>query len=593
MGEFVGIDPGGAERLTHQLAIGKNILGQTRPGLEAAIAEAGASWTGPPGVSAMHRSWAFFDDTQRDLKWRMDTLRQLVPSSGNGLLSVFFTFDSEAEAARQGKADAALITAALKKHDVENSVNSWRKVAEALAGSKEKVTDPAYAASLLTALGPDRFRALFMQWMKDKGPAALEKGLPPAVRQQAREALGPLADAYANAERAGRLGPDWQQKFMQTTDPGVLTALVTMSKPSSTLLNRVASRVLGRSLAADGTTSPNWNLDALMEAYSANPEALQTLLAENKDAAGGLLHPVRVMQTGVPNYEERLADVLDRALRPGAGDDRTRERAWINIINGMGAEGTPWLGGQWIQRVVGDGFDGSPVTRVLARNVTPYLDEFARVQVKESSPKLRKLYPDPPWNGLAADDTGRFLGVLMQDKAAADTLLKAWHAYTVNMDIGRFHPYDSDEQVRARFVAMSALSGGAANLLLRGSAHAEWSDDEYAEWLAGVMLMPVDWLSNKYWPIDDPSAATARDRGQDDLKDSMKKMITDYLDGKTAATAETVAGDIVDLQNRWVTESLAQHRQKPLTDEDQDMIDKAFRGRLYKSLVDALQTRGG
>jgi hypothetical protein len=103
MGEFVGIDPRGAGELIRQMETGKDILGRTRHGLEAAIAEAGASWTGRQGVAAMHRSWAFFDDTQRDLKWRIDTIKQMVPTSGDGLLSGVLTFASETEAARQGK----------------------------------------------------------------------------------------------------------------------------------------------------------------------------------------------------------------------------------------------------------------------------------------------------------------------------------------------------------------------------------------------------------------------------------------------------------------------------------------------------------
>ncbi|MEV1168119.1 hypothetical protein [Nonomuraea sp. NPDC049784] len=594
MGEFVGIDPSGAEQLMRQLTIGKSVLAQTRPGLEAAIAEAGASWTGPQGVAAMHRSWAFFDDTQRDLKWRMDTLKQMVPNSGNGLLSGVLTFNNEAEAARQGKADAAPIAAALKQHDVQNSVKSWRDVTAAVAATKQKLNDPAYAASLLAALGPDRFRALFRHWMKDKGPAAMDMGLPPSVLQQGREDLGPLAEAYANAERAGRLGEEWREKFMEGTDPGTLTALVAMSKPSSTLLNQVARRVLGRPLTADTPSSPNWNLNVLVEAYDADPQALQTLLAESKDAAGSLLHPGRWRSTRLPDFEKRLAGVLDKALRPGAGDDRVRERAWLNIISGVGVDGTPWLGGQWIQNaLVLPKFKDSPVSQVLAKNVVPYLDKLARVQAKQSSPKLTSLYPPPPWDKLNADVASRFFGAVMQDKGAADTLLKAWHEYTTNMDIGRFHPFDNDEKMRAGFVAHSALSGGAANLLLEGSAHAEWSDDEYADWIAGVMLMPVDWLSNKYWPIDNPSTATARDRGQDDAKDALKEMITDYFDGKTPETAEAVADKIITVQTTWVIESLRQHKQEPLTEADQDMVEKAFRGRLYDALVDALKKRGG
>lgn len=594
MGEFVGIDPSGAEQLMRQMTVGKDVLGRTRPGLEAAIAESGASWTGQQGVAALHRSWAFFDDTQRDLKWRMDTLKQMVPSSGNGLLSGFLTFDNEADATRQAKADAAPIAAALKQHDVQNSAKTWRDVTAAVAATSGKLNDPAYAASLLAALGPDTFRTLFMHWMKDKGPAAMEMGLPPSVLQQGREDLGPLAEAYANAERAGRLAEEWRSKLVESTDPGMLTALIAMSKPSSTLLNQVARRVLGRPLTADAPTSPNWNLNVLVEAYDADPQALQTLLAESKDVAASLLHPGRWRSTRLTDFEQRLAGVLDKALRPGAGDDHVRERAWLNIINGVGADGTPWLGGQWIQNALAlPKFKDSPVSQVLAKNVVPYLDKLARAQAKESSPSLTSLYPPAPWDKLNADVVSRFLGAVMQDKAAADTLLKAWHEYTTSMDIGQFHPFDSDENMRAGFVLRSALSGGAANLLLEGSAHAEWSDDEYADWLAGVMLMPVDWLSNKYWPIDNPSTATARDRGQDDAKDALKEMITNYFDGKTPGTAEAVADKIVDRQVRWVTDSLAQHRQKPLTETDQDMIDKAFRGRLYDALVDALKTRGG
>ncbi|MEV4838607.1 hypothetical protein AB0K05_29180 [Nonomuraea sp. NPDC049486] len=587
MGEFVGIDPLGAEQLVRQMAAGKDVLARTRHGIEAAIAEAGPSWTGSQGVAAMHRSWALFDETQRDLKWRMDTLKQMVPTAGTGMLSASFAFDSEKEAARQGKADAAPVAEALRQHEVENSVESWRKVTAATAAAKGKLNDPAYAAALLTTLGPDKFRALFMHWLRDKGPA-MDKGLPPGVLRQGSETLGPLAEAYANAERAGRLGEEWGGKFMETTQPGVLTALVAMSKPSSGLLNQVALRVLGRPLAADLPTSQNWNLNVLVEAYDADPQALRTLLADHKEAAGWLLHPERFLRTGIPDFETKLAGVLDKALQPGAGDQGTRDRAWLNVIGGVGAEDSPWLGGQW-----GRAFQDSPISQALARNVTPYLDALARGQAKESSPKLTPLYPAPPWDKLDPDVASRFVGALMQDKVAADALFKASHEYTVGLDIGRFQPFDSDDDVRAGYVAHSALAGGVANLLLAGSTYAEWSDDEYADWIAGVMTLPVDWLSNKYWPIDDPTTATARDRLQDDGKDVLKDFIKDYLDKQTPGTADTVAKKIVDQQTRWVIDSLAQHKQKPLTVWDEDVVEKTFSGRLYKALVDALERRGG
>ncbi|MGP3962735.1 hypothetical protein ACTWPT_42760 [Nonomuraea sp. 3N208] len=585
MGEFVGIDPSGAEQLMRQMTVGKDVLGRTRPGLEAAIAESGASWTGPPGVAAMHRSWAFFDDTQRDLKWRMDTLKQMVPASENGVLSGLFTFNSEAEATRQGKADAAPIVGALKQHEIENSVESWRKVTAATAATKEKLNDPAYAAALLSALGPDKFRALFMHWMENKGPA-MDKGLPPSVLKEGRETLGPLAEAYANAERAGRLGEEWGEQFIKTTQPGVLTALVAMSKPSTKLLNQVALRVLGRPLTADLPTSQNWNLNVLVDAYDANPQALQTLLAENKDAAGWLLHPQRARQSGIPDFEKRLAGVLDKALRPGAGVDSVRDRAWFNIIRGMGAEESPWIGGSW------GTFKDSPISEILAENVVPYLDQLARGQSKRDSPELTRLFPRAPWDGLDPDTASRFMGGLMQDKDAANTLMKAMQNYTAGMDIGQFRPF-GDEAIQREFTSRAALAGGAANLLLSGSAHAEWTDDEYADWLAGVALIPVSWLSNKYWPIEDATTATGRDVALDEAKDGLKGMITDYLDKKTPATAATVADAIVRQQVQWINESLAQHGQKPLTEEQQNEVRMAIRGRLYDGLKKALEARGG
>ncbi|MBF8186246.1 hypothetical protein ITP53_10910 [Nonomuraea sp. K274] len=585
MGEFVGIDPSRAEQLIREMASSKDVLGRTRHGLEAAIAEAGASWTGPAGVVAMHRSWAFFDETQRDLKWRMDTLKQMVPTSGNGLLSVFLPFNSETEAARQGKADAGPIAEALKQHEIESSVESWRKVTAVTVVTKEKLNDPAYASALLNSLGPDKFRALFMHWMKDKGPA-MDRGLPPGVLQQGRESLGPLAEAYANAERAGRLGEEWRGKFMETTQPGVLTALVAMSKPSSRLLNQVALRVLGRPLAADLPTSPNWNLNALVEAYDADPQALQTLLADNKDAAGWLLHPQRARMSGVAGLEEKLAGVLDKALKPGAGTDGVRDQAWFNIIRGMGAEDSPWISGSW------GTIKDSPISETLARNVTPYLDQLARGQSKRDSPELKAVFPTPPWDTLAPDDASRFMGGLMQDKDAANALMKASQDYTLGLDIGRFRPF-GDEATQEQYTSRAALAGGAANLMLSGSTHAEWTDDEYADWLAGVALLPVSWLSNKYWPIQDATVATGRDAGLDEAKDGLKGVITDYFDKKTSATADDVADGIVQRQAEWVNDSLNQHGQKPLTDAQQNEVRMAFRGRLYDALVKALKQRGG
>lgn len=586
MGEFVGIDPGRADQLIQQMEAGKRVLASTRPGLEAAITEARDAWTGQQGVSAMHRSWAFFDESQRDLKWRIDTIRRIVPSGAQGLVIAFFTFATESDAAQQGKSDAATIAETLKRHNVENTVESWRKVADALAATGENVDDPAYAAALLEALGSDSFRATFMHWMNDRGPAAMQKGVPPGTLEQAQGSLGQLARAYSSAEGAGRLGEEWRGKLVETTELSVLTSLVALARQSDTFLNQVATRLLSRPLTAESSTGQNWNLNALVEAYDANPQALQRLLAEDRRIAGWLLHPGRFRTTGISSFEERLAGVLDKALRPGAGVASLRDLAWLNLINGLGTEDTPWLGGQW------GTFKDSPVSRSLAENVTPYLDQLARGQAKLSSPDLVALHPAPSWDKLDPGIASRFIGALMQDKAAASVLMKASHDYTVGLDIGRFRPF-GDESTQAEYTSRTALAGGLANLVLSGSTHAEWSDDEYAEWLADTMTLPIDWLSNKYWPINDPTTATARDKSLDDTKNVFKDMITGYLDEKTPENARKVADQIAAQQARLVFESLEQHGQRPLTIYQQDEVRMAFRGRLYNALVDALEKRGG
>jgi hypothetical protein len=252
----------------------------------------------------------------------------------------------------------------------------------------------------------------------------------------------------------------------------------------------------------------------------------------------------------------------------------------------MGAKDSPWIGGSW------GTLDNSPISETLAKNVAPYLDQLARGQSKRDSAELTEVHPRPPWDGVHPDDASRFMGGLMQDKDAAQTLMKASQDYTLGLDIGRFRPF-GDEAIQAQYTNRAALAGGAANLMLSGSTYAEWSDDEYADWLATVALLPVSWVSNKYWPIQDATVATARDAGLDEAKDGFKGMITDYLDKKTPETAGGVANKIVNRLADWVNDSLDEHGQKPLTTSQRNEVRMSFRGRLYAALKDALEARGG
>jgi hypothetical protein len=586
MGEFVGIDPLGAEKLIRQMETGKDVLGRARPGLEAAIAEAGQEWAGREGVAAMHRTWAFFHESQQDLKWRVNTIKRMVPTQQKGMLTSTFPFSNETEAAQAAKKDAAAITEALKRHDQHLSGQSWSEVEKALAALKGRADDPAYAAALLAALGPKTFQKLFRDWMNTHAKGDRRGLTPDALKRAGDSSPGLLAKAFASAESSGRLGNEWQ-KMVETAPSDILTALVALAPQSGAFLNKVATNLLNRPPNSDAfPTDPNWNLYNLAKAYQTNPEAFQRLLAEHQKEAGVLLDAYTIRSTGVPAYEEALAKALNGALKPGFGPDDVRERAWLTVINSIGSEHTLWVGGS-----LGT-FANSPISRVLAQNIKPILDHLARGQAQRNSPKMPHLGPRPPWDKLDPAVSARFLGALMQDSTAAKGLMKAGREYTQELDMGRYHPFDPSNYKQEAHINLAERTGALANLLLAGSTYAEWSDDEYAEQIAGYLLMPVDYF-DQYFPVASKIVSTGKAKGLDEVKDALKGMITDYLDKKTPDTAETVAGKLIDEQIAWLDRSLREHGLPAMTTSQMAFMRDAMEGRLQNALLDALKRRGG
>ncbi|MBT2232297.1 hypothetical protein [Nonomuraea sp. NEAU-A123] len=586
MGEFVGVDPLGAEKLIRQMEAGKDVLGRARPGLEAAIAEAGEDWAGRGGVTPMHRTWAFFHESQQDLKWRVGTIKRMVATQQKGMLTGTFPFSSETEAMQAARKDAAAIADALKHHDQYLSGQSWSEVEKALAALKGRADDPAYAAALLTALGTQTFQKLFRDWMNTQAKGDRRGLAPDALKRAGDASPGLLAKAFASAEGSGRLGNDWR-KMVETAPSDILTALVRLAPQSGTFLNQVATNLLNRPPNSDAyPTDPNWNLYNLAKAYQANPEAFQRLLAEHQKEAGVLLDAYTITTTGVPAYEEALAKALHGALKPGSGADDVRGRAWLTVINSIGSENTFWVGGG-----IGT-FANSPISRVLAQDIEPILDNLARGQAERNSPKMPYLGPSPPWDKLDPTVSARFLGALMQDPAAADTLMKAGTEYTKELDMGRFHPFDPSNYKQEAHINLAERTGALSNLLLAGSTYAEWSDDEYADRLAGFVLMPVDYF-DEHFPISSKIVSTGKAKGLDEVKDALKGMITDYLDKKTPNTAEKVADKLIDEQISWLDGSLRAHGLAPMTTSQMGFMRDAMEGRMQDALLDALKRRGG
>ncbi len=586
LGEFVGIDPGKAYQLIRQMETAKGILAGVRPRMEDSIAAAGADWAGTAGTAATHRAWAFFNDSQRDLKWRIGTITQLHPTTMGGMLTAKLPFATEAQATAAGRMTGAAIAEAFTAHMADGSPESWTKVETALAEAKAGTADAAYAAGLLAAIGgPAGFRNLFSQWMSVNATGP-HRGLSPKALAKAKDSLGPLAAAFAGADKAGWLDGRWRRELLEQANPATLSAMLVLARQSDDFLNQAAMRLLQSPWAGFQPTSPDadWNTHWLVEAYDANPEALQKLLASEPKAAGLLLRPELVKGTSTPEFEKLLADVLGKTLNKDAGDPVTREMAWFNLVNGLGYEGSEKVSGHFAT------LQHSPINVVLATNLAPYLEQFTLGQARATSPSLG-MNPAFPWNRQDPNVAARFFGALMQDPAAVKILQKQFQQYAQGLDIGKAHPFSSDPEVRAEYTRLSAKAGGLANLLLGGSTYAEFNDDEFIDLVSDAVLLPADYAINSLRV--GPAVATAIGFEANGPKDGVADLLKDYLDKNTPDTATAVADAIVTTEVASVIRSLQLHNQKPLTDEDKDQLLQAFRGRLYPALVKALENRGG
>ena len=79
----------------------------------------------------------------------------------------------------------------------------------------------------------------------------------------------------------------------------------------------------------------------------------------------------------------------------------------------------------------------------------------------------------------------------------------------------------------------------------------------------------------------------------DGVKDSLKKMITDYLDGKTPGSAEDVARRLADAQVDAMIDSLRANGHGLPTNLDQNTLRKAVMGGMLGAVTNALRIRGG
>ena len=601
MAEFVGIEPGGARQLINRMEAAKEWLGTLRPSLEAAIHAAGPDWAGTQGTAAMHRAWAFFDESQRDLKWRIETITRLVvtnmdgaevtPDEGTLMLTARFPFRNPTEAAEAGKRAGEAIAKELQEYRSLLTPESLREVNAAIAAAEKGLGDPAFAAAALQAIGPETFRVFFDHWVQENAPG-LRRGLDPPAIKRADSSLGVLARLFATADHTGKLGEQWHKELLQKADPAALSALLALAPQSTRFLNGAAYKLISHPSAGQNHFSPfaDWNTHWVINAYLGRPQDLQKLLATEPTAANLLLRPELVKFATTPGLQRDLADVLGRALSQDIGDTATRDMAWYNLVNALGSERATALDGHYLS------LRNSLLDDAIVKNIRPYLEHLSFTRIRESSPALAHQFNSPaPWDKLDPDVAARFIGSLLQDDDSRKRLQLEFTNYVSDLDIGKSHPFSPDETTRALYTIGTAKSGGLANLILAGSTHAELNHDQFADLVAETVTLPADYFLN--WIGGKTNATPGESTGISYSANSHKKaisdLIRDQIDQMTPETADVVAERIIDIQLLHIFDSLRAHGHKPLTLADQDRIGQELRGRLFTALIDALKARGG
>ena len=595
MGEFVGLNPQGARLLITAMGETAQRAAALKPYLSASITQAGADWPAGPAAEVLDRCRQFLTAAQDDLSWRAQTIERIESASTkDGVKGAEFAFPSAASAHAAGIIAGDIVKAAWAAYQADPTLVDWRELQAALTDRQGKTNDPQYAAGLLTQLGASAFTGILRAGSdNDRNNRT---GYDPADLVRVKKELGPLAEAFAAADSTGKAPANLRARLLDKTPLSDLAVLLALAPQSTRFIVAAGTRLA----KASGPKSPdlNWNTHWLVKSLTHDVAATQQLLAD-PDTAKLLLRAATVKGTGTPGFERMLADVLNKALAPGAGDDALRRTAWINTIKALSDPAT-WssLAPSIHQRT---GLPApSPISPVLAEHLRQYLPDFAEIWVA-SDPENAAIKP-AAWKNLSVPEITTFLGCLFRDPAALPVLERNYSAFVGKVDLGEGHPFGDAategerQKQRNVFFDRASVAAAVASLLINGLHKADLSEEEARDTQIQLMLFPLDIAVGAFSGgvgghlILETAIGKAADLY---VKNPGQDIFSELWDGAPPEEATRLTNLLVNKQMSAFVSSRQQHGLPPLSESDMKYTKNTFRGLLLPVVLEALKKRGG
>ncbi|MEV7965335.1 hypothetical protein AB0O34_05050 [Sphaerisporangium sp. NPDC088356] len=593
MGEFVGINPQGAQNLLSAMGETVQRAAALKPYLSASIAEADDDWPAGPGTEVLDRCWQFLTAAMRDLNWRTQTIQRVeTASQQHGVKGAEFVFPSAESAHASGVIAGDAVKAAWTAYQTDPSLVNWRGLQSALADRQGKTTDTEYAAGLLAQLGPSAFTGILRA--ESRKHQNSRSGYSPADLARAKNDLGPLAEAFAAADSTGKAPANLRARLLDHSPMDDLAALLALA-PQSPAFVVAAGTKLAKS-SGHRSPDPDWNTHWLVKALNKDLAATQQLLATGDNAAL-LLRPEVVKGTGAPGFENMLADTLDKALAPGAGDDNLRRDAWIATIK-VFSNHSAWPSFVPSLRE-GKLTTASPVGQVLARHLHQYFPELADVWMDR---KDATQGSGLAWKGLTADQVSSFLGGLLRDPAALPILEKNYRAFVGGLNLGKVNPFgdapteEEREAQRTNFLNSAKKAGGLASLFISGLHEADLSAEEARGLYAQVLMFPLDMAAGAVAGqmggklVVETAIGKAFDIA---IKGPAQDLVEQLWDLAPPGEASNLSDQLLKVQMDALDQSLREHHVGTLSESDKEYLQFTFKGMLYDALHHALEERDG
>ncbi|MEV0581794.1 hypothetical protein [Nonomuraea sp. NPDC050310] len=635
MTEFVGLNPAAATKLATSLKTAAEATGPLKSALSAGIAEAGAAFpSGAKGAELLGQCATFLGDSERDLKWRIQTI-QSVPGARrvrDDFKVADFPYSSADAAKRAGEAEAQKLKDAWAAYEKDPRMSTFDELLKLLKADQMK--DPAFAAGFLNKLGPKAYGDIMAKWMEyNKDP--LGKGLTPEELEEFKKELGPLVDGFAAADAAGLI-PDLRKHMLTTPGPDVMTAMLAAAPQSKEFLVEAGKYLAS---AVTGHTGPedNWRLYWFFKALDGNPEAFQALLATDQKTADLLLQPAvleegrppgldalvsaaiaRALTGGLPGPERRKAlahaagaytdsfakdPVLKKALMDGLNadlsDPKTGREAFQTLAKALAARGLKPAA-----------LKDAEINAIVAKHAANWLPEIARLAAGRNDKELGYLSPGKGWDDLSEKDLTNLIAGIFQRPEGRETLADGMRRLQGTLDVGNGDLNNPED--RKKFTLAMAQLGGLGSLMVGAVHDIDLKEEERRKLTVEMLILPIDLTIGRLgklvpgevqstlwknlleermkWPV---AGNLAKTLDKEDNFFQKLPLIGGLFGGNENGEASDLVIELSEQHLKAYEDRLKVAGAPALSPEDRVLLKNAIQGFYTEAVVDALKKRGG